>query len=190
MPKTKLKQQHKKKTTKKSPKKATKKVVNAEVVKSRFGRPTKWKGEQTLLEVEQYLDSCQDKFEEMGVESDNEKTGRKRYLNKLKAGVPTMEGLSLHLGIAIPTIKEWEAKHKEFSNAIKELKAIQKERLFLGGLSGLYNPLIVKLGLSANHGMNEKTEVDNTYRSRELEDLSDEELRDELLRLREENPEL
>ena len=76
--------------------------------------------------------------------------------------IPSVAGLSLHLGISRTTIYDW-AKDKEkpeFSNTLERLNALQEASLLNGGLQGRLNANIAKLAL-ANHGYSDKQEIDN-----------------------------
>ena len=98
--------------------------------------------------VEEYINECTDDFTE----------------DIKKVNIPTVEGFALKIGVNPSTIYAWEKDDAEFSNTLSNIKAEQKKRLFSEGLAGNYNPTIAKLALSANHGMVEKKEVDQTNR--------------------------
>lgn len=74
--------------------------------------------------------------------------------------LPTIEGLALYLNLHRDTIYVWskDSDKPEFSDTIENLMQKQKKLLFEYGLTGTFAATIVKLGLSANHGMNEKQE--------------------------------
>ena len=72
--------------------------------------------------------------------------------------IPTVEGLSLILDISDDTI----ATRPEFSATLVKLRAEQKRKLMQNGLTGDYNPAFTKFLLSANHGMVEKSAVEQT----------------------------
>jgi hypothetical protein len=120
-----------------------------------FGRPTKYTPE-LIDKVKEYLDQCQDEWDEFhktrGDKSDS-------YERVLKAKVPTREGFAIYIDTTTNTLTDWEEKYPDFLRALKVIDQTQKERLFQGGLSGTYNPIIAKLGLSANHGMREKSDI-------------------------------
>ena len=73
--------------------------------------------------------------------------------------LPTVEGLAAFLEKPRSRIYAWadEDDKAEFRDTLDELKAKQRKMLFEKGLLGEYNPTIAKLGLSANHGMVEKS---------------------------------
>lgn len=104
--------------------------------KWRAGRPSKY-SEEILPKVQEYLDKCQDKD------------------GKVK--LPTIEGLSVYLGVNRSTIYEWKKEHSEFSDMLEEFMSSQINRLINNGLEGNYNPSIAKL-LMYKHGYAEKTE--------------------------------
>lgn len=78
--------------------------------------------------------------------------------------IPTVEGLANYLQVVVSTVENWgnDKNKPEFLGALKRLKQSQKLNLMNNALQGTYNPTIAKLILSANHGMNEKTETDHT----------------------------
>lgn len=127
------------------------------------GRPTKYSVEM-VKGVRKYIASCDDEVFEFwktrGEKSDS-------YERKLKVKLPTMQGLALFLQVNTDTLVEWGKIHTEFSVTLKDLMALQAQRLVAGGLSGDYNPMITKLILSANHGMKER--VDNTTDDKPLD---------------------
>ena len=106
------------------------------------GRPTLY-SEEMLALTKEYIQSCQDEIKE----------------GKLKVNLPTVEGLSLYLGVTRSTIYEWEGHHSEFSDTLQDLKAKQANMLVSQGLANNYNSTIAKLMLSSNHGMKEKSDV-------------------------------
>lgn len=123
------------------------------------GRPTKYKKEY-IKAVYDYVDSCvdtEDEFHKLrGIKMDG-------YDRIKKINIPTIEGFSLDSKIPIQTLYLWGEAHPEFRSALDDLKREQKRRLFQGGLSGEYNPLIAKLILAANHGMSDKVEQEITH---------------------------
>ena len=101
------------------------------------GRPTKYKGKETLEKVQDYLD------------------------NHLAYGdiVPSHEGLSCHMDIALTTIYRWaqEPGKEKFKDMLGAIKTKQAKLLLNHGLDGSYNSNIVKLMLS-KHGWVEQRE--------------------------------
>lgn len=112
-----------------------------------MARPSS-KPENLIELVTKYLSECKDSFTSEGN----------------KVNLPTIEGLALYLGFNKTTMYEWAKTDTEFSNSLGIIKDEQKKRLLSEGLAGNYNSTIAKLILSANHGMVEKKEVDQTHR--------------------------
>jgi hypothetical protein len=71
--------------------------------------------------------------------------------------IPTIEGLSLFLGIDRSTVYDWikQAEKKEFSYITRKITAKQQTILMNKGLEGKFNPAITKLMLGT-HGISEK----------------------------------
>ena len=114
------------------------------------GRPTTY-SEEMLSKTNEYLLSCED------VEMERE--GTRGFEYKLNVKLPTIEGLSVYLGVSRDSLYEWATKHKDFSDTLDSLRAEQADKLINNGLSGSYNSTIAKLMLSSNHGMREKSDV-------------------------------
>jgi hypothetical protein len=104
------------------------------------GRPTKYT-KDTPQKVLDWLDTKNDTDE--GVD------------------LPTIEGLSVYLGLTKETVYQWEKDidKKEFSDALRKVRQAQHDRLVNSGLSGKYNPTIAKLILGNNHGYAEKKDL-------------------------------
>lgn len=127
---------------------------------AKVGRPTKYKGEETVQKVLDYIDS---------------------------ALIPYKEEVSLMLEVDMETIYNWCDKHDEFLGAIKKLETKQKLALLKATMSRQVNGTGAIFQLKVNHGMIETQEIKNTgtikqvnYDSRDLSELSNEEL-EELL---------
>jgi len=104
------------------------------VDKIKDGRPTKY-CKEILEKAKEYLET----------------------FNKDGDVIPTIEGLSLFLGISRPTIYDWE-KHedkKDFSYITREIATKQKQILIQKGLTSDFNSAITKLMLGT-HGISEK----------------------------------
>jgi hypothetical protein len=74
---------------------------------------------------------------------------------------PTIEGLSVYLGISRETIYAWhrDNEKEEFSDIVKQIMSTQGKTLIKGGLNKDFSPQIAALML-AKHGY--KNEVDVT----------------------------
>lgn len=110
-----------------------------------LGRPTKYKKEY-CNEAENYLADARDSYSDDGK-------------NRLTVNLPTIEGFSLFLGVALSTIYLWAESHPDFSESLELIKKEQKQRVLSKGLSNEYNSTIAKLILSSNHNMREKADV-------------------------------
>lgn len=98
------------------------------------GRPTKYHDRMPEL-VQEYLDTYKD----------NQQV------------IPTVAGLSLHLGVSRDTVHEWsrdENKH-EFSDMVKNLLSEQEIICANQGITGEFNATISKLIL-CKHGYSDK----------------------------------
>ena len=86
------------------------------------------------------------------------------YIDEFKSTpeqpIPMIVGLSKHLGVARSTIYKWadEEGKEEFSDILDQIMEEQELKLFAGGLTGLYNPTMTKLGLT-KHGYSDKQEL-------------------------------
>jgi len=116
-----------------------------------MARPTTYTAEM-LSKTNEYLLLCED----TEIEREGNRGGTEYRLN---VKLPTIEGLSVYLGVARDTLYEWATKHEEFSDTLDSLRAEQADKLINNGLSGSYNSTIAKLMLSSNHGMREKSDV-------------------------------
>ncbi len=107
---------------------------------AKIGRPTKYKPEYATNEhVNKFINHC-----------------------KRKKEVVTLCGYAIYIDVSEDTISEWAKVHPEFSGTAAKVKIVSKNQLFQGGLDKHLSSRIVKLGLSANHGMNEKVESEIT----------------------------
>jgi hypothetical protein len=99
------------------------------------GRPTKYAPE-VFNKIEEYLQMC----------------------GKEQMSLPTIEGLSLHLGVNTDTINEWAKKYPDFSATIKKLVMKQKQQLMDDGMYGgkEVNQAMAIFLLKVNHGMHEQ----------------------------------
>lgn len=120
------------------------------------GRPTKY-GPEVLKITRKFIDECVDSYERV-VKSQGKRSVM--YEHKFRVRLPTIEGLSVRLGVHKDTITEWQKQHEDFSVLIRELLGIQAERLVNNGLTGDYNPTIAKV-LLTKHGYREGHELAN-----------------------------
>ena len=94
------------------------------------------------------------------------------YIIIYNAKIPTAELFAEYLWkqkhvtwrIAGRLLTEWGVAHIEFAHTLDIMHEIQKTRLMNNGAANRYTPQIAKMLLSVNHGMHEKTEVDNTHK--------------------------
>lgn len=99
------------------------------------GRPTKYKAEYVTEEHTQgFIDYCEKKKE-----------------------VVTLCGYAVYLGVSEDVFPLWKDKYPEFIVTVAKIKQISKHQMLQGGLNKKLSSKIVKLGLSANHGMSETT---------------------------------
>lgn len=104
------------------------------------GQPTKYRAEYSTDEHTQgFIDHC-----------------------KKNKEVVTLCGYAVYIDVSEETIAEWGRVHPKFSGTIAKVKRISKSQLYQGGLNKGLSSRIVKLGLSANHGMIEKTATEVT----------------------------
>lgn len=93
--------------------------------------------------------------------------------------LPTLEGWAVDNNISIRAAELWAndfEKSPRFAYNYLQAKAIQKQKLELLGLIGTYNSRITEFLLKNNHGMSDKSVVDNTVRFEvQLSDEIDEE---------------
>ncbi len=76
--------------------------------------------------------------------------------------IVTLCGYAVYIDVVEETFLLWKKAHPKFISTIERIKQISKNQLFQGGLDKSLSGRIVKLGLSANHGMNEKTETEHS----------------------------
>lgn len=118
------------------------------------GRPPKY-CQEMITKTREYIDRCVEDEQYQLVKTQG--MASTSYENKIKVFLPTIEGLSLELGVTKETIRVWKNDYPEFSVLIKELLALQAEKLIQKGLSGDYSSKIAKLLLS-KHGYVERQE--------------------------------
>ena len=109
--------------------------------------------------VDQYLEQCRDEYTE------RIKTEWKASITKerqIKVKLPTKYDFSKYIKVPLATLEWRERDNMLFSSALGKIAVEQKQRLLNWWLSGEYNSTIVKLILSANHGMSETNRTDLT----------------------------
>jgi len=127
-----------------------------------LGRPTKYDEIETIRIAEEYVENANDEEYQVtkstysGKNSDGE-----TFETRLRVRIPTIEGLSLELGVCVDTITEWRKIYPNFSAVIKRLLAKQCIALAQNGLAGTYNPTIAKV-LLAKHGYRDSVEQEHT----------------------------
>ena len=121
-----------------SMKKVTKKAASKPTGKHPGGRPTKYSND-TLIFARDYLNH----YEKHGDQ------------------IPSIAGLAVILGVRRETLHVWakEEGKEEFSNILGEILATQEKVLISKGLTGDFNPTIVKLilGKHAYHDRRDNT---------------------------------
>lgn len=127
------------------------------------GQPTKYT-KDTNQQALGYIAACGENYVvlDKAVIKDGE-LAEEQYVKK-EIKLPTVEGLALELDVHRDSLYAWAKEHEEFSDTLETLKKKQAEMLIQNGLSGDYNSTIAKLMLSANHGINEKTESESTVK--------------------------
>ena len=129
------------------------------------GAPLRYR-EQELVELgEEYLKLCVDEIESIP-ESENEKTGRVRFENRIKVKLPKIAGLALFInektkGRLSPSrtlLYSLGGKYPLFKDILERIGQAQEERVINEALAGNYNSLIAKL-LLGKHGYKEETDV-------------------------------
>jgi len=73
--------------------------------------------------------------------------------------IPTMQGLSLYLGVSKRVLHDWRNESDEFLHIAEDLMDLQAKNLFRGGLTGDFNASITKL-LLTKHGFSDRVEQD------------------------------
>lgn len=141
------------------------------------GRPSPF-GPKILTSSREYIESCKDGYFPQLVEEHMpiKKGGKSRKIFKMvyRVQLPSIEGLSVHLGVSRDTIYEWERLYPVFSDILDDLRAKQGLALINNSLSGNYSSPIAKVLLS-KHGYVEKTETETKLKGLgELLDQADE----------------
>lgn len=116
--------------------------------------------EKEILEkVDTYLESCTDTYEEvLATTTTNEREiawqtmteTKKTVNNKLKAKIPTIEGLAIYLWKNRDTMYERSKSHTDFADKVKQLRTLQADRMINWCIDWTYNYMIWKMLLSTN----------------------------------------
>ena len=116
-------------------------------MKNKVGRPSKYSPEM-LKETEKYLEEAVPE----------------------NMDLPMVEGLAIRLNVSKQALYRWAKKHKDFRNALRRLKMLQKLRLAKIGIYGgkEINATIVALMLRVNHKMVETTKQDITSKGEKV----------------------
>lgn len=117
------------------------------------GRPTEYRGEETIQATLEYINNCPDKL-------------------------PSVVGLAIQLGVTARTIQTWvkDPEKEGFLRTLDMVKDAQHCKALNNGIDGTFNATITKLVL-ANFGYHEKQEVVATISNT---DLTDEQLNHKL----------
>lgn len=96
------------------------------------------------------------------------------YIHVTDDKIPSVAGMCIHMGIVKSTLHIWAKENTRISNALKNVKLYQENKLLNGGLSGEFNAAITKLVLH-NHGYSDKSDTvvkdDRSYSSKTDQDL-------------------
>lgn len=126
------------------------------------GRPIEYNYAKLKPLIDKYIEECNDTEEQQTI--GRSAKGTELFKVKTRVHIPTIEGLSIRLGINKTTIYDWESKYEEFSHDIDKVRALQAERLLNKGLSGDYNPTIAKV-LLTKHGYREGIDQTSNVKS-------------------------
>jgi hypothetical protein len=79
--------------------------------------------------------------------------------------IPTMAGLSRHVGVSRKTLYAWkiDERTEEMAVIMEQLIARQEQVLVNKGLLGEFNSTMAKLMLSNNHGYSEKSGMEVSF---------------------------
>ncbi len=123
------------------------------------GRPSKYKGEETLKKCEEYLDFgyFQTAYKEVVT-----KDGIQQISYERPNSIPSVVGLALHLEIRRETVYDWAKKFEEFSNILDKLQKKQEDFLFYHGLTKGYDSGFAKFIAQNVTNLRDKIETVNT----------------------------
>lgn len=126
---------------------------------SKTGRPTKYNNKycQQLIS---FFDI--DPYREV-VETYTYKDGTTKETTKLLPNdMPFIRDFAKKIKVNVDTLYEWAKKHKEFSEALKEVKQLQEKLLVINGLNGCYNSTFAIFSAKNMIGWRDKSEIDHT----------------------------
>lgn len=110
-------------------------VLSGEVL-PRVGRPTKYTEEMPAKAIEFFSRSP---FKYATNDKGEVILTTKGQPIEVIEDFPIFEGLASYLGVVVDTIYEWQKVHKDFSEAIKGCRDMQKNFLIQQGLHGRYD---------------------------------------------------
>ncbi len=138
----------------------------------REGRPTKYNKVKFKKNFDDYISQRQDKL-------DTAQNIRGGISLTRKVNLPTLEGFSAFLKVTRRTLQLWEKQYPEVEELCDQIRFEQLQRLIDEGLGGNYNPTIVKLLLSHNHGIKEETisevkgEINNKFDDKQINRIAE-----------------
>jgi len=127
------------------------------------GRPTLYRPEFATTVMDAYIEECY-AVEERLVATESS------FLVLKRAKMPSHEGFALFLNkehkvrIHTKALYDWSLAHEDFALALDILTMVQKQYVIDNSGAGLISPVATKLILSTNHGMVERSEVDNHHK--------------------------
>jgi len=91
-----------------------------------------------------------------------DKNGNEKIIEVEKANkLPTFERFAVDIDVCVDTLNEWCKVHKEFSEAYRKCKALQKDMLNDLAMRGFYNPTYTMFVAKNITDMTDKQIVDN-----------------------------
>lgn len=123
---------------------------------SKVGRPTKYKPEY-CKEIINYFDKPL--FIEVEVEKMSASGAVKKIKERVANNMPTFERFAHSIGVCMDTLHEWRKHHREFSDAYRKAKGMQKSFVLTHGMSGNYNANFAKFFAINNLDMKESSHL-------------------------------
>lgn len=109
-------------------------------------RPKLYDSERYKKLAEEYLDSCEDKYEKVVIsESRSSWKFSQKYDYRLEVNLPSIQWFAKYCGLHRSTMYDWYKKYPDFSDIIETIKNTQITELIRGGLSWKYNARITAL---------------------------------------------